>query len=67
MEGTYYLGKALVYKSNKTVSSPELAFFFYVACPRLYHLHDQGSLVSPGDLLKNEMYISWDILYVHNF
>lgn len=35
-----------------------------------YHLHDIKVdlcvIVSPGDL-KNEMYISWDVLYAHNF
>lgn len=53
--------KALVYKSNKIVSSPGFAFSC-ITCPRLYHLHDikvvPCMIVFPRDLLKNEMYIS---------
>lgn len=64
MDGSYYWGKALVYKSNKIVSSPGCSFFFLfnITCPRLCYLHDIKVvlcvIVSPRDLLKNEMYIS---------
>lgn len=49
------------------VSSPGFAFF-YIACPRLYHLCGIKVVVlCPLDLLKNVIHISWDDLYVHNF